>query len=104
MADIKQVLGSLYEGWRQQHGDKVVLYKGKKCDKCGDTGYKGRIGIFEVLPVTEKIGKLILERSPASLIEKAAVEDGIVLMKQDGYWKALEGITTMEEVLRVAQT
>lgn len=103
-ADIRSVLGSLYEGWRQQHTDKIVLYRGKKCDKCGDTGYKGRIGIFEVLPVTEKIGKLILERSPASLIEKAAVEDGIVLMKQDGYWKALEGVTTMEEVLRVAQT
>lgn len=103
-ADIRSVLGSLYEGWRQQHPDKIVLYRGKKCDKCGDTGYKGRIGIFEVLPVTEKIGKLILERSPASLIEKAAVEDGIVLMKQDGYWKALEGVTTMEEVLRVAQT
>lgn len=104
VADIKQALGSLYEGWRQQRGEKIVLYRGKQCDKCGETGYKGRVGIFEVLPVTEKIGRLILERSPASLIEKAAVEDGMVLMKQDGYWKALEGITTLEEVLRVAQT
>ena len=104
VADIRSVLGSLYEGWRQKHGEKIVLYRGKKCDKCGGTGYKGRIGIFEVLLVTEKLGKLILERSPANLIEAAAVDDGMVLMKQDGYWKALEGITTMEEVLRVAQT
>ena len=102
--DMKQVLGSLYQGWTQEHGDEIKLYRGRRCDKCGDTGYRGRVGIFEVLPITEKVGKLILERSPASSIEKAAVENGMVLMKQDGYWKALEGTTSLEEVLRVAQT
>ena len=90
--DIQEVEGTI----------KFKLYKGKGCDKCGDSGYKGRIGIFEVLPVTDKIGKLILERSPSSVIEKVAVEDGMITVVQDGYLKALEGITTIEEILRVA--
>ena len=61
------------------------------------------IGIFEVLPVTEKISRLILEHAPASDIDKQAREEGMISMKQDGYLKVLEGITTLEEVLRVAQ-
>lgn len=82
---------------------KFKLYKGKGCDKCGDSGYKGRVGLFEVLNVSEKIGKLILERAPSNDIENTAIADGMITMKQDGYMKALEGLTTIEEVLRVAQ-
>jgi type IV pilus assembly protein PilB len=97
LADIKQVLGSLYpEG-------PVNLYKGKGCQECGNTGYQGMIGVFEVLMVTEKIGKLILERQPANEVEKVAIANGMVTMKQDGYLKVLEGLTTIEEVLRVAE-
>ncbi len=55
------------------------------------------------MPITEKISRLILERSPASSIEKQAREEGMITMKQDGYMKVLEGITTLEEVLRVAE-
>ena len=95
--DIKKVLGSLLTK------DKLQLYKGGKCQECNETGYSGRIGIFEVLPVTEKIGRLILERSPSSKIEAQAREDGMIIMKQDGYLKVVEGITTLEEVLRVAE-
>lgn len=103
--EMKQVLGPLYDAFvSQQAGKPVMLSRGRKCEKCGDTGYKGRIAIFEVLKVTEKIGKLILERAPAIQIEQAAVADGMVLMEQDGYLKALEGITTLEEVMRVAKT
>ena len=82
---------------------KFKLYKGKGCDKCGDSGYKGRVGLFEVLNITEKIGKLILERAPSTEIENTAIADGMVTMKQDGYLKALEGLSTIEEVIRVAQ-
>lgn len=105
MDDIKKVLGGLYDGWVAQNGNKeaTVLYKGEGCDACGGTGYKGRIGIYEVLVMTEKIGRLILERKPGSDIEHQAIEDGMILMKQDGYLKTLEGITSIEEVLRVAQ-
>ena len=98
VADIKQVLGDLYP-----KKNKIKLYRGKKCEACNQTGYSGRIGIYEVLPITEKIARLILERAPASKIEKQAKEEGMVTMKQDGYLKTIEGITTLEEVLRVAE-
>jgi type II secretory ATPase GspE/PulE/Tfp pilus assembly ATPase PilB-like protein len=103
--DIKQVLGSLFESaaQKQEGGEGVSLYRGRKCEECGDTGYTDRIGIFEVLPISERIGRLILERAPAVKIEEQAIADGMVLMKQDGYLKALEGTTTIEEVLRVAE-
>ena len=98
IADIRNYLGDL------SPLAEFKLYKGRRCETCNDTGYQGRIGIFEVLPITEKIGRLILEHKPAVDIEKTAIADGMILMKQDGYLKALEGITTLEEVLRVAQT
>lgn len=103
--DIKTVLGSLYDSTAKKQGSDfgVTLLRGKKCAECADTGYSERIGIFEVLPITEKVGRLILERAPASKIEQQAVVDGMLLMKQDGYLKVLEGITTIEEVLRVAE-
>jgi type II secretory ATPase GspE/PulE/Tfp pilus assembly ATPase PilB-like protein len=96
LADMKTVLGPLMP-------QNVLLYKGAKCQECDGTGYQGRVGIFEVLPVTEKIGRLILERSPSIKIETQAIADGMVTMKQDGYLKILEGATTLEEVLRVAE-
>lgn len=97
--DIKKTLGKLYG----ESKGGLKLFRGKKCPKCNNTGYLGRVGIFEVLPVVEKVGRLILERAPSSEIEKAALEEGMVTMKQDGYLKILEGITTIEEVLRVAE-
>lgn len=96
--DIKKVLGSLY-----QVKGELKLHRGKKCSECNNTGYLGRIGIFEVLPVTEKIARLTLERAAAGAIQRQALDEGMVTLKQDGYLKVIEGITTIEEVLRVAQ-
>lgn len=96
--DMKAALGSL---WPQSPPSQ--LYKGQGDTDCGNSGYYGRVGIFEVLPISEKIGRLILERKPAIDIEKQAKEEGMITMKQDGYLKVLEGMTTIEEVLRVAQ-
>ncbi len=105
ITEMKSVLGALYDSYVAQHGGQTpLLSRGRKCEACSDTGYQGRLAIFEVLKVTEKIGKLILERSPAVQIENAAVADGMVLMPQDGYLKALDGVTTLEEVMRVAKT
>ena len=111
--DIQQVLGKMLDGWLKSSSDKNVqanknnvpfmLYKGSGCEKCGDSGYYGRIGIYEVLRVSEKIARSILERADAATIEKQAMDDGMIIMKQDGYLKVLEGITTLEEVIRVAQ-
>lgn len=96
-ADIRKVLGPLLKS------DNFQLYRGKRCQECNGTGYSGRIGIYEVLPVTEKIGRLILERAPSNKIEAEARENGMIDMKQDGYLKTVEGMTTLEEVLRVAE-
>lgn len=100
--DIKNVLGKLWSP-SASSGQAAQLYRGLGCNQCNNSGYQGRVGVFEVLPVSEKIGRLILERAPAGDIEKQAVEEGMIAMKQDGYLKVVEGITTIEEVLRVAQ-
>lgn len=97
VVSIKKVLGSLYSG------NEIKLYKGKGCTECGNTGYLGRVGIFEVLPVSEKIAVLCLQRASSQVINKQAIDEGMITMKQDGYLKVVEGVTTIEEVLRVAQ-
>ena len=96
--EMKSVLGPL---WPKDALSKIS--RGKGCQACGNSGYYGRIGIFEVLPVSDSIGKMILERSPASEIETKAKEEGMITLKQDGYLKVLAGETTIEEILRVAQ-
>lgn len=105
--DVKKVLGPYYTAWCQQNGknpENLVLYRAKKDRPPGEGEYRGRIGIYEVMVMTEKIGQMVLERTPASDIERQSLADGMLLMKQDGYIKALEGVTTIEEVLRVAET
>lgn len=96
--DIKNVLGKLLADKKE-----IKLVRGKKCNTCNNTGYLGRVGIFEVLPITEKVVRLILERAPSGDIGKQALVEGMITMKQDGYLKATEGVTTLEEILRVAQ-
>jgi len=105
---IQEVLGDFYplalERQQKKTGKKeLVLWRGKGCDKCNNTGYLGRIGIFEAMPISDKITKLVLEKSAAGRVEKQAREEGMITMKQDGYLKVLEGITSIEEVLRVAE-
>lgn len=96
--EMKTELGNLW-----QPKGEVKLYRGKGDQDCGNSGYYGRIGIFEVLPISEKVGKLILERASASDINAVAKEEGMITLMQDGFLKVAEGITTIEEVLRVAQ-
>lgn len=78
------------------------LYRGKGCDKCINTGYLGRTGIYELLPVTNDIRKLIMEHADAVQIKEKAISNGMKTLLQDGVEKALQGITTLEEVLRVS--
>jgi type IV pilus assembly protein PilB len=98
--EIKKTLGDLYT---HTPTEEVKLFKGKGCDKCDGSGYFGRVGIYEVMVISEKISKLILQKQDASSIEKQAKEDGMITMKQDGYLKVLEGVSTIDEILRVAQ-
>ncbi|MCL5775358.1 MAG: GspE/PulE family protein [Patescibacteria group bacterium] len=77
------------------------VYKGAGCEKCGHTGYAGRFGIFEVMPVTTEIQDLILNKAPVHKIYEVAAKLGMITMKQDGIIKLLRGETTMDEIIRV---
>jgi type II secretory ATPase GspE/PulE/Tfp pilus assembly ATPase PilB-like protein len=80
---------------------KQKFYKGKGCDKCGNKGYLGRIGIYEILEVTEKVRQIIIKRGTSDEIQKAAEEDGMRSMLMDGLDKVASGLTSIEEVIRV---
>lgn len=94
---------TILEAVKKSTGDKIKLFRGKGCDKCGGTGYKGRTGIFEVLEVSPAIQRLALENRSAGDIHNLAVQEGMLTLEQDGYLKAVEGKTTIEEVLRVSK-
>lgn len=79
------------------------IYKGKGCRVCGQTGYRGRIGIFEILEITDEIKKLIMSRSNSEEIQEAAVKNGMDTMMDNGIEKVINGITTIEEILRVTK-
>jgi general secretion pathway protein E len=73
------------------------------CNHCSGTGYLGRVGIFELLPVTSEICKVIVQRADAGMIRSLAVQQGMRLLREDGWDKVWHGITTVAEVLRVTR-
>jgi type IV pilus assembly protein PilB len=79
-----------------------ILARGAGCPACGGTGYRGRVGLFEVLAMSEPIRVLIAERASTSAIQRQAVEEGMRTLRQDGVRLCLEGVTTPEEIRRVA--
>lgn len=80
-----------------------LLFKGKGCNLCNHTGYRGQIGIFELLRVTDAIRDLILQRAPTNEIKKQAIAEKMTVMFEDGLKKVEAGVTTIEEVLRVTK-
>jgi len=80
---------------------KVRLYKGKGCEICRHTGYTGRIGIFEVMVMNEKLNQAILAKKNVDELSQIARQTGMRTMFEDGIIKVTEGITTVEELLRV---
>jgi len=96
---MKKLLGNLYNFER----GRVSLYVGRGCRECNNTGYLGRVGIFEVLVVSVTVSQLILSHATSQDIEKQSIKEGMITMKQDGFLKVLEGTTSIEEVLRVAE-
>lgn len=78
----------------------LKFFKGKECPECTQ-GYQGRIGVYEVLAMSESIEALALKNAPASAIAVEAKREGMLTMFQDGIVKAVQGITTLDEVLRV---
>jgi type II secretory ATPase GspE/PulE/Tfp pilus assembly ATPase PilB-like protein len=79
----------------------TVFYRGMGCDRCKRRGYAGRAAVIEVLPVSETIRRLIIKRASAAVIKNQAVAEGMKTLRMVGIDKAREGITTLEEVLRV---
>lgn len=80
---------------------QVTFYRPKGCSHCDNTGYKGRVGIYELLIVNENIRDIILEKSKLSVLKDAAIKGGMVTMKQNGIHLVLQGVTTMAEIMRV---
>jgi type IV pilus assembly protein PilB len=81
----------------------LMIYRAKGCPKCGNTGYSGRSGIYEVLEMTEEIGQMIVTHASVDTIDREARKNGMATMAQDGFVKAITGTTTIEEILRVTR-
>ncbi|MCY2931845.1 MAG: GspE/PulE family protein [Planctomycetota bacterium] len=94
-------LAAIRAQWGEQTGD--VLYHGRGCRACQGTGYRGRQGIFEIMPVTERIRAMIVERASAGEIRREAARFGMVSLREDGWRLVREGRTTLEEVLRATK-
>ena len=84
--------------------DSVTFYRGRGCDRCRQTGYRGRTGVFELMMITDTMRELILRKAPTHEIRQHALEAGMITLQQDAMQKILEGVTTMEEALRVVYT
>lgn len=103
--EVKKEIDKSHNNELAEYKDKLLkFYEGKGCSECGQDGYKGRTGLYEVLVMSEKIEDLAVRKMPASELEEQAIEEGMITMKQDGFLKALEGLTTIDEVLRVSST
>jgi type II secretory ATPase GspE/PulE/Tfp pilus assembly ATPase PilB-like protein len=95
----KEVVDKFFPG-----GQTVTTYHGAGCKLCHNTGYKGRLGAFEVLEVSSEIRKLIASKSDAEVINNQAIKEGMRSMLDDAMIKVQKGQTTIEEVIRVTKT
>jgi general secretion pathway protein E len=84
-------------------GELIQTYRGAGCEKCGGRGYVSRMGIFEMMPVTDDMRKLIMNNADASVLTQAARRNGMRNLREDGWLKVRDGVTTVEEVMRVTQ-
>ena len=88
-------------GLEHDHAGDVRLYRGKGCDHCRKTGYKGRLGVFELMVITDPIRGLAVSGAPTEKLRELAIAEGMRTLRQDAVSKVLEGVTTFEEMLRV---
>jgi len=92
------------DGYRTTpEGERVACWRGAGCDQCFGTGFTGRVGIFELMEMTDEIRKLVMQNADAAEITKAARHQGMRNLREDGWMKVREGLTTADEVLRVTQ-
>lgn len=80
-----------------------LFYEAVGCAECDNIGYKGRVGIYEIMEITQPIKKMIIDGASATIINETAIQDGMISLEQDGIIKALNGVTTLEEVYAAAK-
>jgi len=104
---VKKIVLKYYTPEEVEHlmfKDEFIFYKGMGCKICGHTGYKGRVGLYEVLEMNEDIKNMVLKGGSSDQIEEAAIKNGMTTMLENGIEKALSGVTSLEEVIRVIKT
>jgi type IV pilus assembly protein PilB len=95
-----EMKGKIEEGY---DWESAVFYRKKGCDQCGGEGYHGRMGIYEVMEMTDEIKKLVTQGATTEMLDEEAQRLGMTTMVQDGFMKALLGVTSLEEILRVTK-
>ena len=87
-------------GWARDRASEVGARWGKGCEKCNNTGYKGRVGLYEVMEVTEELRELILVGASSLELRRKAVDEGMITLRSSGLRKVKDGVTTIEEIVR----
>ena len=87
-------------GFKPGDALSIKLFKGRGCGSCNNTGYKGRVGLFEVMEISEEIRELILSGASAMELRQKSIEEGMISLRGSGLRKIKEGLTTVEEVVR----
>ncbi len=87
-------------GFTKEEAPNVKIYKGKGCNACNNTGFRGRVGLYEVMEITDELRELIIIGASAIELRKKAIEFGMITLRQSGLHKLREGITTIEEVVK----
>jgi type IV pilus assembly protein PilB len=87
-------------GFSPEESEKVAPLRGRGCDRCNNTGYKGRVGLYEVMEITEELRELVLVGASALELRRKAVDEGMITLRRSGLRKVMDGVTTIEEVVR----
>jgi type IV pilus assembly protein PilB len=103
-SEIKMHVEALKELGIEESPDELTMFEAKGCVACNNTGYKGRLGLYEVLEISPGIRDMIIERASTSAIKKTGVEEGMLTLREDGLDKFKTGLTSLEEVLRETAT
>lgn len=97
---MKQLLNL---GLTEEEANEITVFKGAGCRTCGDTGYKGRRAIYEVMPMTDELKEYVLQGYSAIELKREAIKSGMATLRAAGVQKVSEGLTTVEEILRVTR-
>ena len=104
LAGVAHQNGTVRFGHDPKLHPNVTFFRGRGCDRCRQTGYKGRLGIYELMRINEEIAEMIVRRAPVSELKEAARANGMHTLQEDGFRKTKDGLTTLDEVMRVVFT